>query len=230
MTGGLCSKCTPYVAAINRTMCLPCNPGYYAPGGNVCVLCPKGRAWDPTNMCPFQCRPGTYCHSATWQNQTYCDYCDNCPAGSYSDDWAQTECIPCEKGRAQPRPGELSCVLCQPGSYQNMTNQENCLQCPADYYCPSYGTIDPVRCPSDQSCPAGSAQPISCRSMFTATSEGCKPTVELVAIITGSCIAAVALVGILLFRRYKEYVRKQGEEQQLLLAAKARQEPVYNGF
>ena len=83
-----------------------------------------------------------------------------CGAGHFSAGKGD-HCVPCEAGKAQPKPGQASCDACVTGNYASEESLPKCLGCPVGHSCASPQS-DPTPCE------AGKAQPAPAKSSCNA--------------------------------------------------------------
>ena len=100
----------------------------------------------------IECSPGT-----TFDKNS----CTQCPPGTYSEDYGNSECIKCPIGTYNSMKGanrKKQCLPCPQNSFNNIEGSINCLQCLAGEYCP-IGSTSPslwIKLPS-----VSSIQPIN---------------------------------------------------------------------
>ena len=122
-----------------------CVPGYYR---NIYENVFYGSISDPPYCFPAE--PGYYVPTEGAGNQTPCS------CGSYTDQYAQTECIKCSPGYYQDKRAQTSCKIAEPGHYargyssggygacsqpecscgtwNSLYGQSECTKCEAGYY------------------------------------------------------------------------------------------------
>ncbi|EDQ92139.1 uncharacterized protein MONBRDRAFT_31259 [Monosiga brevicollis MX1] len=198
--------------------------------GSSCTLCGLGYFWNATlRNCPKLCPIGHACHNKSLANgEAYCDQCNPCEPGSFSSFSGSYSCTLCAPGAYQSEAGQDHCQQCESGTYQTERGQKVCDVCPAGFYCPDGHTIKP--CPEGKYCPQRSTVPKTCPSMFRATSKSCEFTQRLIAIIVCSCLAGVAVVAMIVYRRYKTYSRHRHDESARLIEKNQIKRPVYSGL
>lgn len=91
-----------------------------------CEQCERGRfgASEFTAVCP-ECPRGRYAGS---EGRTQCD---NCAAGrdtTRTGSFASRECVPCEAGQSNARPGEI-CQSCAAGTFSGLSGSTHCIGC-----------------------------------------------------------------------------------------------------
>jgi len=143
-----------------------------------------------TNLC-VKCEAGEQveddCKGACVELDGYCDFdigcplckegffspngskCQECEAGSYSDEEGSAKCNLCDPGQFQPERGQNKCLVCSPGTFgdtKGSTTPENCKKCPMGNfcvngiiqicglgkYCPQEGMMQPLLCPRGSYC------------------------------------------------------------------------------
>ena len=119
---GLCDNCGGGAKPnVNRSQCIPCEPGYYSSGGVECIVCPGGFSADTGAGGCTACAPGEIGNAGI---------CSRCPSGSQPLFAAPTRCYDCPSGYAGI---EGSCSACAPG-YQPVADRTSCERCTAGRY------------------------------------------------------------------------------------------------
>ena len=136
---GTCSACaagktTKSLGTAFRSECICdgtdcCGPGFFLESANAtaCTECPEGRFGQTSGL--SECAA---CQLGTWASSGQ-PYCEPCFPGTWGDRTkAQTSsghCVPCARGRAQPRLASGACDACRPGRWQTKGGQEECDYC-----------------------------------------------------------------------------------------------------
>ena len=162
--------------ADNVTLCLPdCLPGHYSSTGNapctqcalgtfssapnsiICTACGVGNFTDG-KMCD-ECQLGSFsgaavapvtcedCTAGTFSNDTGADACTSCEAGSFVGTTGARTCELCGQGTYGDVAGSPSCNQCDLGQYQIELGKEFCYKCPEGTYQPNLGMSSCIQCP-----------------------------------------------------------------------------------
>jgi IPT/TIG domain/Transient receptor potential (TRP) ion channel/Tyrosine-protein kinase ephrin type A/B receptor-like len=147
----------------DRTQCVQCGPGYYAPSSKSpqCLKCPTGTAANgfgtqACKACPIgkfadieglieckNCTRGTASASIGTAQE-----CPSCSAGKYNNGTGAVECINCPEGRFTGDNGVKECTKCAIGDYASVPGQLTCKGCPPGQFSNGTGQIDCFACPS----------------------------------------------------------------------------------
>jgi hypothetical protein len=198
-----------FVAGNGSTTVQKCAPGSYSEvsGLNSCAACAPGSY--NLNEGSANATACLSCPFGTFTNRSGSPICINTSVGFYQDTFGQTAgrpcppgtfnamtgsvhadaCVPCLRGKYQPKNGSENCLQCPMGTYQNIRGQLNCIRCPAGTYnalleatavefclhCPS-GTYSPtIGANSSATCvstPLGTYTNLSGASNYTECSPG----------------------------------------------------------
>ena len=170
-----CEKCPAgsdtlsKTASISPENCTLCRPGYFSPvNGSSCQACPVNQFNDVTGSLSCQACPAGYdtagksasvactpCN-AGFYSPLNGSSCQGCPAGSISDQPAQTSCSLCAQGTYNPSVAQTVCQRCNAGSYAESSGSSVCNLCPAGTASPVVGSFNSTDC---RQCSAGTYSP-----------------------------------------------------------------------
>jgi hypothetical protein len=166
--GGQCQECAAgFQANENRTSCEACSavgPSYISEEGEPCRSCSVGKQ-------PRLDRTGCdICDAGRFSDSTLCNdcpagqidhdsnattACENCTAGFFSSDPAETSCTQCALGTYSPT-GSGRCEDCAAGRYMEVSSgsgaASDCIECVAGKYLEHVGSDAASDCIA---CPAG---------------------------------------------------------------------------
>ncbi len=160
--GSFCKDCAAGQHTVNKTACVACEPGRYAPTpqNDACIPC---RAGDHTNAAS-NATACSSCASGKFSNGALNVACAPCPAGTSSATGSDacTDCAPgrssgpspegaarcsdCAAGKAAAEGRASTCADCEPGRYQSATRMPSCEACRAGTYSPGRGAVSCLLC------------------------------------------------------------------------------------
>jgi len=121
-----CENCIAgFIPNDDHTDCIPCPSGLYSlPGDSVCKSCDLG--YIAQNGICTQCSPGFY------SNVSNASSCLSCPEGTFSANYASTQCYECFPGykSLDGNTTRSYCVACAAGTFSNSTGSSECFPCP----------------------------------------------------------------------------------------------------